>query len=131
LSIGTYEGRGPRTGAEVGGRRGRAAYFSQFPSDGTRMVLQIVLPEPTNDVNRHRSSGGGGGVGIGNKHNSTNISHHHNLQPHHNPQPHPQDPAEPWLRRAPSVNSLTESRIGEDSLFSYPYGKGRKTNTPP
>lgn len=93
------------------------------------MVLQIVLPEPTNDVNHHRGSGGGGGVGVGNKHNSTNISHHHNNtqnNPHINsPQNQCTDREcpEPWLRRAGSVNSLTESRIGEDSLFSYGYGK--------
>ncbi|CAG7820957.1 unnamed protein product [Allacma fusca] len=63
------------------------------------MVLQIVLPEPTNDVNHHRGSCGGGGVAVKNS----------------------QDNTEPWLRRSGSVNSLTESRIGDDSLFSYGY----------
>lgn len=93
------------------------------------MVLQIVLPEPNSNLNPHRacvgSSGSGGDAKCvnnnnnNNNHNNSNHSSNHNNGSNH----HHHDKPEPWLRRVASTNSLTESRIGDDSLFSYEYGE--------
>lgn len=100
---------------------------------GTKMVLQIVLPEPNNyNVNQKQCTSGYmseqqprglrplqsrlNSNQSGSSNNNNNLSNDENnnvigTQPDRS--------AEAWLRRTNSVTSLTESRIGEDSLFSY------------
>lgn len=88
------------------------------------MVLQIVLPEPRNDANQHRAAGGGRLVTHVTKYacalNCCNGIHDNfpaqNLQG-----------SEELMRRPISANSFTESKIGNDSLFNFNYGKELKS----
>ncbi|ODM94667.1 hypothetical protein Ocin01_12014, partial [Orchesella cincta] len=93
-------------------------------------AILIVLPEPNNDVNRHHRASSRGNTRI------------YDINP--GVAGAALDPRKPWFRGAipppgitattapagePSFNSLCESRLGEDSLFSYGYGVQPREDT--